>query len=381
MEWCVTVVIATMCSTDITKIADNCTSLLISEMSSSRVTVSVRSYDDGGLPLLVAFPQGVPGDGDDMQIIFGQKGEGKKRKHLVLADLNGTKYKGDDVGDNSRKNDSCKFAVGFLPQGSKEMTIFQSDHIFVMKPQFENTRVPVRSLSMTNAERRQSLTEEFGSRKKKRALKAAQSNIISSENIAGASAVESAMASQIDETDANSVLVNAAEDALEKNRLMLLPEFDVQALAVEDAYPVKSLISVALNNALKERYHVMNSEMMRASSGAKLDIFAWVQRLGSEMTSSLVSSSLRSLPVEEGKATKKFADQHCASVSRILLLHYMLRFYLKLVSSYDRSVSIDELYRELSGAPADVLDYFADTFCVRQTIKGKPSIQCSKANM
>lgn len=353
-------------------------------MSSSRVTVSVRSYDDGGLPLLVAFPQGVPGDGDDMQIIFGEKGEGKKRKHLVLADLNGTKYKGDDIGDNSRKNDSCKFAVGFLPNGSKEMTIFQADHIFVMKPQFENNRVPVRSLSMTNAERRQSLTEEFGSRKKKRALKAAQSNIISSENIAGASAVESAMASQIDETDANSVLVNAAEDALEKNRLMLLPEFDVQALAVEDAYPVKSLISIALNNALKERYQIMNSEMMRASSserGSKLDIFSWVQRLGSEMTSSLVSSSLRSLPVEEGKATKKFADQFCVSVSRILLLHYMLRFYLKLVSSYDRSVSIDDLARELSGAPADVLDYFADTFCIRQTIKGKPSIQCSKANM
>ena len=334
MVLCVIAVIKCLCFTVITTVADNWASLLVSEMSSSRVTVNVRSYDDGGLPLLVAFPQGVPGDGDDMQIIFGQKGEGKKRKNLVLADLNGTKYKGDDIGDNSRKNDSCKFAVGFLPQGSKEMTIFQSDHIFVMKPQFENTRAPVRSLSMTNAERRQSLTEEFGSRKKKRALKAAQSNIISSENIAGAGAVESAMASQIDETDANSVLVNAAEDALEKNRLMLLPEFDVQALAVEDAYPVKSLISVALNNALKERYHVMNSEMMRASSserGSKLDIFAWVQRLGSEVTSSLVSSSLRSLPVEEGKATKKLADQHCASVSRILLLHYMLRFYLKLV--------------------------------------------------
>lgn len=355
-----------------------------SAMSSSRVTVSVKSFDDGGLPLLVAFPQGVPNDGDDMQIIFGQKGDGKKRKQMVLANLNGTKYKGDDFGDNSKKNDNCKFAVGFLPEGSKEMTIFQADHIFVMKPQFDNQRVPARSTSMTNAERKQSLTEEFGSRKKKRALKAAQSNTISSENIAGASAVESAMVNQMDDTDANSILVNAAEDALEKNRLQLLPTYDVLATAAEDAYPMKSLIPPSLATALKERYQVMNAEMTRASlleRGPRLDIFSWVQRLGSEVASSLVSSSLRNLPTEDGKPTKKFSEQFSISVSRILLLHYMLRFYLKIISSHDRVVTREDIARDLVGAPVDVLDFFADTFCVRQSYRGKPAVSCSKANM
>lgn len=353
-------------------------------MSSHRVILNVRGSDDGGLPLLVAFPQGVPDDGDDMQIIFGQRGEGKKRKLQVLADLNGVKFKGDDFGDNSRKNDSCKFAVGYLPEGSKEMTIYHADHIFVMTPQFENHRAPTRNVSMTNAERKQSLTDEFGSKKKKRALKAAQSNTISSENIVGASAVETAMASQIDEADANFVLVNAAEEALEKNRLQLLPSFNIDAATVDDAYPIKRIITTTISNALKERYKTMTTEMMRASSsekGLKLDIFSWIQRLGSEMASALISSSLRNLPTEEGKPTKKFADQYCINISRILLLHYMFRFYLKMSRTFDRLTSREEIEAELAGIPNDVMNFISDTFCSRHLYRGKPSVLCSKAQV
>lgn len=348
-------------------------------MSSKRVTLKIRSNDDGCVPLLVAFPQGVPSDADDMQVIFGQKGDGKKRKQMLIADLNGTKYRGDDFGENSRKNDYSRFAVGYLPEGSKEMTIFQAEHIFVMKPKFDNAVAPARYTSMTNAERKQSLTEEFGSRKKKRALKAAQSNTISAENIAGATAVENAMASQMDETDANSVLVNAAEDALEKNRQLLLPTYYIEAATVEEAYPIKSLIPSQLSNALRERYDIMNTEMLRASSdaGAKLDIFNWVQRLESDFSSSLVSSSLSNLSHEDMKSNKK----HSTNVSRVLLLHYMLRFYLKITASYDRVATRMDIARATS-APDVVLDYFADMFCTKVSLRGKPdSLSCSKANM
>ena len=346
-------------------------------MSSRRVTLKVLSFDDGAVPILAAFPLGVPDDADDMQVLFGQKGDGKKRKQVVLADLNGIKYRGDDFGDNSRKNDSCKFAVGFLPEGSKEMTIFQAEHIFVMKPKFNNTVIPARYTSMTNAERKQSLTEEFGSRKKKRALKAAQSNTISSANIAGSSAVENAMVSQLDEIDANAVLVNAAEDALEKNRQLLLPVYDMYAATPEEAYPVKDLIPTRIADSLRERYAVMNNEMLRASSdsGSKLDIFNWIQRLESEFASSFVSSSLRNLPTEDYKSTKK----HGTNVSRVLLLHYMLRFYLKMTSSSDRSATRIDISRATS-APEDVIDYFAETFCQVMKFKGN-ALTCSKSSM
>ena len=333
-------------------------------MSMKRLTLKVASNDDGSIPLLTAFPQGVPFDADDMQVIFGQKGDGRKRKQVLIGDLNGVKYRGDDFGDNSRKNDNNRFAV---------------EHIFVMKPKFDNVVVPARYTSMTNAERKQSLTEEFGSRKKKRALKAAQSNTISSENIAGATAVEKAMANQMDDTDANSVLVNAAEDALEKNRQLLLPTYEIEAVIVDEAYPIKSLIPPHLSNALRERYEVMNTEMLRASSepAAKLDVFNWVQRLESEFSSSLVSISLGNLSTEDKKSSKK----HSTNVSRILLLHYMLRFYLKITASYDRVETRTDIARATS-APEVVLDYFADTFCTKVQMRGKhDSLSCSKASM
>ena len=348
-------------------------------MSMKRLTLKVASNDDGSIPLLTAFPQGVPFDADDMQVIFGQKGDGRKRKQVLIGDLNGVKYRGDDFGDNSRKNDNNRFAVGYLPEGSKEMTIFQAEHIFVMKPKFDNVVVPARYTSMTNAERKQSLTEEFGSRKKKRALKAAQSNTISSENIAGATAVEKAMANQMDDTDANSVLVNAAEDALEKNRQLLLPTYEIEAVIVDEAYPIKSLIPPHLSNALRERYEVMNTEMLRASSepAAKLDVFNWVQRLESEFSSSLVSTSLSNLSTEDKKSSKK----HGSNISRVLLLHYMLRFYLKITASYDRVETRMEIARATS-APEVVLDYFADMFCTKVQMRGKhDSLSCSKASM
>jgi hypothetical protein len=348
-------------------------------MSCKEIHAVVRNDDDGNVPLLVAFPQGVPDDTDDMQVIYGQKGEGRKRKQMVSVDLNGMKYKGRDSGDYSLKFDNCKFAIGVLPEGSKDMMIYRADHIFVMKPQFVNAAIPIRNTSMSNAERKQSLTEEFGSKKKKRALKAAQSNTISSENISGAAAVESSMASQLDETDANIALVNAAEEALEKNRSLLLPKYNKNAKRPEDAYPVESLINANLSGHLEDRYKAIFSELLGPDEKAKVDISSWVQRLDSEMPSSLVRLSLTNLPSAESKTSKNVMNQYSTPISRIMLLHHMLRFYLKINSTYDKVVSREEFVKHFSGS-TQIVDYFAGSFCVGVFSKGKPALSSSKAN-
>jgi hypothetical protein len=351
-------------------------------MSYKKINTIVRNDDFGNAPLLVAFPQGVPDDTDDMQVIYGQKGEDRKRKQIVSADLNGMKYKGNDYqGENAKKFDSCKFAIGVLPEGSKDMMIYRADHIFVMKPQFANAAVPIRNTSMSNAERKQSLTEEFGSKKKKRALKAAQSNTISSENISGAAAVESSMGNQLDENDANFALVNAAEEALEKNRSFLLPQYNKDAKRPEDAYPVASLINRNLSNHLEEQYKAIFSEIQQTSgiNKAKMDISSWVQRLDSEMPSSLVRLSLNNLPSAESTSSDNVKKQYSAPVSKILLLHQMLRFYLKINSGYDKIVSREEVVKHFCGS-TQIVDYFADSFCVVVFSKGKPALSSSKAN-
>jgi hypothetical protein len=348
-------------------------------MSCKEIRTVVRNDDDGEVPLLVAFPQGVPDDTDDMQVIYGQKGEGKKRKQIVSADFNGMKFKGSDTGDYSSKLDNCKFAIGVLPEGSKDMMIYRADHIFVMKPQFVNAAIPIRNTSMSNAERKQSLTEEFGSKKKKRALKAAQSNTISSENISGAAAVESSMASQAEETDANVALVNAAEEALEKNRSLLLPKYNKSAKRPEDAYPVESLINANLSGHLVDSYKAIFSELSGSNEEGKVDISSWVQRLDSEMPSSLVRLSLTNLPSAESKTSKNVMNQYSTPISRIMLLHHMLRFYLKINFTYDKVVSREDIVKHFSGS-TQIVDYFAGSFCVGVFSKGKPALSSSKAN-
>ncbi|RYG97952.1 hypothetical protein EON65_52090 [archaeon] len=74
------------------------------------------------------------------------------------------------------------------------ITLYPTDHIYVLRPNLEalvaaqaaSLAAPslTQRLSTASAsERRESLTNEFGSKKKKRALQAMKSNIISSENI------------------------------------------------------------------------------------------------------------------------------------------------------------------------------------------------------
>jgi hypothetical protein len=46
--------------------------------------------------LILSFPLGVPGDADDMNLVMGVKGKGKKRKHVVQGQIMDTKFRGDD---------------------------------------------------------------------------------------------------------------------------------------------------------------------------------------------------------------------------------------------------------------------------------------------
>eukprot|EP00600_Ochromonadales_sp_CCMP1393_P012835 CAMPEP_0175007980 /NCGR_PEP_ID=MMETSP0005-20121125/6725_1 /TAXON_ID=420556 /ORGANISM="Ochromonas sp., Strain CCMP1393" /LENGTH=129 /DNA_ID=CAMNT_0016263507 /DNA_START=313 /DNA_END=702 /DNA_ORIENTATION=- len=75
----------------------------------------------------------------------------------------------------------------------------KTEHIYVMRPEvssssssnnnYSNASKRPSTASMDYAQRRQSLTEEFGSRKKKRALVAERSNTILAENISGAKSI------------------------------------------------------------------------------------------------------------------------------------------------------------------------------------------------
>lgn len=350
-----------------------------SSSSSSSGSNLPEDYPVGSVPLLLSFPLGVPNDVDDMDIFIGAKGKGKKRKHVVRATLNGAEFKGDDT---NKDHDYCKFALGVVTAGSKEMKIYRADHIFVLEPQLSQyIQTPEDNLEMTNMDRKKSLTEEFGSRKKKRALKAAESNRISSANIVGATAVEETMANEMEEVDPTVMLINAADEALEKNRGELLPPYDVTANDLEEAYPYDSFVPADLQAALKASY-----DSIRDPSSLR-DV------LRSEHDFETVRLSLSRLPIlqedssEGSKSLKKAKKLHRSMMTKAILLQFMLRFYLKLLSSFDREGIREDIIRELGGGggsglvPPEVLEYVEENFCTKRNIRGKPGLCCSKSKL
>ena len=186
---------------------------------STSIKIEVTSVNAGAFPNILSYPQGLPEGHEDVQIIAGKKVNGRASKISVIADdgNRAIKYKGSDYGDNSTKKDSCKFGIGVWNKSSGTFRIIESEHVFVMKPHVARESNITRNSSLSYQERQQTLTDEFGSRKKKRALSAAQSNIIVAENIIGVNAVEAMLKEGSNEHKKNEVM-EAAEIALLKSR-------------------------------------------------------------------------------------------------------------------------------------------------------------------
>jgi len=213
------------------------------------VTVSLAvansKEDEEVYPRVISFPGGVPANSENMQMFVGQKGTGKKRRRQVICTLNGLAYSGIDHGDtHSHKNNLCKYAVAKLDSASGTLTLYPTDHVYAMRPQVvasDHAADPATLSTMTSDERRKALTDEFGSSKKKRAMKQAASNSIVDTNVSGASAVELAITDSMLEVEASSH-VDASEFALEQNRRLMLPPYDADTTTEADAYPLAKLM-------------------------------------------------------------------------------------------------------------------------------------------
>lgn len=198
------------CKFSLTSIAVSLTSLSMSKKVKVQVDTEVDDF-----PKIVTFPLGVPENVEEMQINVAQKPSTKKVKTIVSSKINGITYKGTDFGD-SVKVEGCKYAVAIHDVKANKIRIVGANHVFGLEPQFDAFVAPVRQSTMTYSERKKSLTEEFGSTKKKRAMKAAASNVISAENIAGVSALENALA--VAPSAENDELLRIAQENLSKNK-------------------------------------------------------------------------------------------------------------------------------------------------------------------
>jgi len=258
--------------------------------------IAAASNSSSSPPLLISFPQGVPLLCHDLELLLGERGKGRKRKRVIIGQSEDAIYRGADftskeekrvnsveddgsgfsttsLGFNGNSN-SCHYAIGVVDDESNELRLMPASHVFVMRPSLRGANAPhapLRLSSMSNVDRRESLTEEFGSKKKKKAVLAKLSNTILSENISGAKSIETVMSSLGGEFSgggqiAGGLVIDAAKDALEIQRRELLPFFNLHAKTPAEVYPLDKLIPENIYTSLIKYY-----EMILAATLARDD--------------------------------------------------------------------------------------------------------------
>ncbi len=174
------------------------------------ITIVERPID---APLLVSFPQGVPDTASGIKFSILKR----KQNVLVKTNHNSIYFKGTNFGEHSSKKNCHQYAVAVFNPKTNELKLHPCNHPFILRPQVETT-VEQAKLSISSATRRETLTNEFGSKKKKRALQAAKSNTISAENISGATELESNLFADVREVEAKADLIEAAEKIIQKSK-------------------------------------------------------------------------------------------------------------------------------------------------------------------
>ena len=217
------------------------------------ITIKVAE-DANDYPKLLSFPLGVPNDIETMQLSVEEKiSSNKKRKRKVKGELDDLEYCGIDYDNNSIKNNLSSYAIGVLDEETNEMTLYPAGHVFVMRPHFPQRDIRVtRTSNFSYAERRNSLTTEFGSKKRQRALKAEESNTILTENITAAATISKIVREQVEKSadDEMETIAMATEKGLEHSRINMLPFYDINATEVEYIYPLERLIPQTLSTEL-----------------------------------------------------------------------------------------------------------------------------------
>jgi hypothetical protein len=200
-----------------------------SQNNNHQVKIDVRKEKE--FPSLISFPHGVPEnvDNEEVKIVANRKRTEKFVKTNLEITLDKLTYKGYDYGEHSYKKNCYNYAVGVVSSSDpSKMKIYPCTQAFIMRPEIaekaQQVKVKEEELSAAEKsaaaateylEKRESLTNEFGSKKKKRAMNAAKSNIISSDNISGASHLQNMFTTKSSDVD-HSELIKAAEDVVNK---------------------------------------------------------------------------------------------------------------------------------------------------------------------
>jgi hypothetical protein len=194
------------------------TSSSSSSSSSNRASgsnvVELDIREETNFPSIVSFPHGVPPNINEAKISAKRKATEKVSRTVVEVELDSLTFKGQDFGEYSHKKNLMNYAVGVYSAQEKKMKVYPCSQIFIMRPEVAEKKDIPEKVQLDSMARRESLTNEFGSKKKKRMIAAAKSNLISTDNISGATHIQSILTQNSSEMD--SEILKTAEEVVNK---------------------------------------------------------------------------------------------------------------------------------------------------------------------
>lgn len=349
--------------------------LLSMDLVGKKINFKVqKNAADNDTPVLLSFPAGVPNDASSADLMLWRKKSSSKVKQTLACDAEGVLYRGSDYGaSNGASADAYNYAVGVYDKTNHTMTLVPAHHPFAMNrvPTIEANSSAVSD--MTAWERRAALTEEFGSRKRKRAARAAESNIISIENISGAAVVKASMTDRVDAAHEDSNITSAAQVALSDQRLQLLPAFNEYATELSEAYPMQSLMPIELRNSIAEFYDKKQEELSTeniALNNKEEWVSHFIPACSGDFVNSLIPDNICQTM---GKHKKTCKSRTC----ELLYLNMLLNFYTAMNKS--SSVKKEEIITKYS-MPVEALDYIAQNFAIIKKIRGEDGFQKNRQN-
>jgi hypothetical protein len=285
-------------------------------------------------PVPVTFPQGVVlGDDNGGDFRVGLFGHVKsKKRRLAVANNGKVELIGKNFGGDRSGLKPLRYLVLAYDPSSKRARLLNnrpiSQYTMALRQSLDASIAPEITNSaseaqdeegnssgggaatprFTDAQRRKSLIETFGSQKKKREVKAFEIGRLDAERVEAAGSVQAMLNEYLSST------LSGAKEGTAEARKSLLPKFDLTATEASEAYPLDDLVTLEQRSALSK---LVTSLAKSLNSHKSMTAQVSQLSLGKYCTAELHALS-------NAKTDKKIVK----SKLRVLLsIHYAVRMY------------------------------------------------------
>ncbi|XP_041473062.1 DNA-directed RNA polymerase I subunit RPA49-like isoform X1 [Lytechinus variegatus] len=254
----------------------------------------------------------------------------KNLRRILVAEADSMQYVGQNYGDQASKaNSMCKYMVGVLDKKTGKMKIFNSQllelHPWLGKKEIkEEQNNKINDFSL--AEKKDRLTEAFGSSKKQRAMESRLKNKV------GTEALETSAAKAV--THAADTPVLPQDSDIDTS---LLPPCDRSAKRPQDVYKLEDIISARHKKSLQ-------SQAEELLTGAKSQLDEW------KSTKKYPQYVLDHVPALLHEADH---ERSITQATKLLFLTFLMKLH---------ATKPKELKTCLKNAPPGIRTHLYDTF-------------------